>query len=147
MADIVQQLTSNFVVGGLSLFALALGFFAISYLNRRRQMLHQERMASLIKGLHYAGVAHDVFAKQKPDARDHLFRGLRWLLGAFGLSGTMYGYAALQAGTDWKTALRGALIGLIPFAMGLANLLFSWISARRARRAFPSPMSRLARRA
>jgi hypothetical protein len=152
MAQWLQQITANFVVGGLSVFALALGFFAISYLNRRRQMLHQERMASLIKGLHYAGVAKEVFQKQQVGARDFLFRGLRWVLGALGLSGTVGGYESLQPSADWTSIIRGALVGLIPLAIGLANLLFSWLSYRRDRAArlprLPLPLGRsLTRRA
>lgn len=131
MGDFIQQLTANLVVAALSVFAVSLGFFAINYLHKRRQMLHQERMASLIKGLHYAGVAREVFTRQKPDTRDHLLRGLRWLLGAGGLSGTVYGFNMLQPAADATSALRGALIGILPAAIGLAHLIFSWISSRR----------------
>src|SRR5215216_2249816 len=82
----LQFLTDNLIALGLSLFALVLGFFSVNYIHKRRQMLHQERMAALIKGLHYAGVARDVFAKRKAEPRDHLLRGLRWSLGGAGLS-------------------------------------------------------------
>jgi hypothetical protein len=132
MTNFIEQLATSFVVGGLALFALTLGFFAIHYLNRRRQMLHQERMASLIKGLHFAGVAHDVFAKPpKREARDHLLSGLRWLFGATGVSGAMYGYQTMQPVADAGSAVSAALIGLIPGAIGLAHLLFSLICSRR----------------
>ena len=134
MGSFIEQLTTSVVVGGLGVFAISLGFFAISYLNRRRQMLHQERMASLIKGLHFAGVAHDVFAKPQPrahDSRAHLLSGLRWLFGATGVSGAMYGYQTLQPVADAGIALSAALVGLIPGAIGLAHLLFSWICSRR----------------
>ena len=131
MGDLIQQLTTSVVVGGLSVFALALGFFAIHYLNQRRQMLHQERMASLIKGLHYAGVARDVLVKPKPDSRDHLLSGLRWIFGAGAASGAMYGYETLQPVADAGAAMQGALVGVIPGAIGLAHLLFSWLCSRR----------------
>jgi hypothetical protein len=130
MGDLVQQLTTNAVVAGLSVFAISLGFFSIHYLNRRRQMLHQERMAALIKGLHYAGVARDVF-KPRQESRDHLLSGLRWLFGATGVSGAMYGYQSLQPVADAGDAVRGALIGVIPGAIGLAHLLFSFVCSRR----------------
>jgi hypothetical protein len=130
MGNLVEQLTTSFVVGGLALFAITLGFFAVHYLNRRRQMLHQERMASLIKGLHYAGVARDVF-KPRHESREHLLSGLRWLFGATGVSGAMYGYQTLQPVADAGTAVGAALIGLIPGAIGLAHLLFSFICSRR----------------
>jgi hypothetical protein len=128
-------LADQILVVGLTVFALAMGFFSLRFLGRRRQMLDQERMAALIKGLHYAGVSRDVFNKPKQDAHDHLLRGLRWLFGAGGISGAFYGYAALQpanAVTDW---LRGALLGIIPAAIGLAHLLFSWICAGRSKAA------------
>ena len=130
MGNLVEQLTTSVVVGGLGLFAVTLGFFAIHYLNRRRQMLHQERMASLIKGLHYAGVARDVF-KPRQESREHLLSGLRWLFGATGVSGAMYGYQTFQPVADAGAALGAALIGLIPGAIGLAHLLFSFICSRR----------------
>jgi hypothetical protein len=120
----LKVLTDNLIVAGLAVFALTLGFFAIHYLGRRRQMLHQERMATLIKGLHYAGVARDVFATPKPDPRDHLLRGLRWLFGGAGLSSALYGYERLQT-ADMSQALTGALAGLVPALIGLAHLLFS----------------------
>ena len=122
-------LTDSIVLLGLTLFALALGFFAISYLHKRREMLHQERMAALIKGLHYAGVAHDVF-KRQTDSRQHLLRGLRWVMGGTAASGVMYGCTALQPAAEAADALSGALIGLIPGAIGLAHLIFSWICSR-----------------
>jgi hypothetical protein len=133
--DLVQQLTTNFVVGGLAAFALALGFFAIHYLNQRRKLLHQERMATLVKGLHYAGVARDVLVQPKPDERDHLLCGMRWLFGATAASGAMYGYESLQPVADAGAAMQGALVGLIPAAIGLAHLLFSWLSGRRRKKA------------
>jgi hypothetical protein len=130
MGNLVEQLTTSFVVGGLALFAISLGFFSVHYLNRRRQMLHQERMASLIKGLHYAGVARDVF-KPRQESREHLFSGLKWLFGGAGVSGAMYGYENLQPVADAGDAISGALIGLIPGAIGLAHLLFSYLCSRR----------------
>jgi hypothetical protein len=135
LSDLVQQLTSSIVVGGLAAFALALGFFAIHFLNQRRKLLHQERMASLIKGLHYAGIARDVLVKPKPDARDHLLCGMRWLFGATAASAAMYGYESLQPVADAGAAMQGALVGLIPAAIGLAHLLFSWLSNRRKKAA------------
>ena len=128
----LQFLTDNIIALGLSLFALVLGFFSVNYIHKRRQMLHQERMAALIKGLHYAGVARDVFAKpSKPEPRDHLLRGLRWSFGAAGLSTALYGYESMQPVADSGQALSGALVGLIPGAIGLAHLLFGWMCSRR----------------
>jgi hypothetical protein len=130
MGNLIEQLTTSIVVAGLAVFAISLGFFAVHYLNRRRQMLHQERMATLIKGLHYAGVARDVF-KPRQESREHLLSGLRWLFGATGVSSAMYGYQTLQPVADAGDAVRGALIGIIPGAIGLAHLLFSFLCSRR----------------
>ncbi len=136
MTQFLQQLTGNFtnsfVAIAMTLIALGLGSFSILYLNKRRQMLHKERMASLIKGLHYAGVAHEVFGKAKPQGCNHLLCGLRWLLGAIGLAAAVYGYIALQPGTSVIEAIRGALSGTIPGAIGLAHLLFYWFTGRKA---------------
>ncbi len=136
------QLTNTIITLLLLIFALALGALAIRFLDSRRRMLHQERMAALIKGLHFAGVARDVFAKPAPDAREHLLRGLRWTFGGAGISGAMFGFERLQPGevTDIWSALRAAIIGLIPLAIGLAHLLFSFLTSRRER-----AMSRAAR--
>ena len=135
----LDKLTENIVTLGLALFAISLGFFAISYLGRKRQMVHQERMASLIKGLHYAGVK-EVFVKpKKADARDHLLSGLRWTLGGVGVSSAMYGYESIQPVADASSALGGALIGLIPSAIGLAHLLFSWLCSRNDKKTSQLP--------
>jgi hypothetical protein len=126
------SITNSVIVLGLTAFALVLGFFAINYLGRRRQLLHQERMAAMIKGLHYAGVAREVFARPQPDSRDHLLRGMRWMFGAAGLSGALYGYEALQPVPDAVNAAQGLLAGIIPALIGLAHLIFSWICRRHS---------------
>jgi hypothetical protein len=75
-------------------------------------------------------VARDVF-KPRQESREHLLSGLRWLFGATGVSGAMYGYQSLQPVADAGDAVGGALIGLIPGAIGLAHLLFSFLCSRR----------------
>jgi hypothetical protein len=124
-------LADNVIVVGLTVFALALGFFAIRYLGKRRQLQQQLQMAALIKGLHYAGVSRDVFNTRRQDAQDHLLRGLRWLFGAGGVSGAMYAYASMQPASAFVDAIKAALLGLIPGAIGLAHLLFSLICSLR----------------
>ena len=139
LTGLINQLTDNIVTIGLLVFAVGLGFFAISYLNRRRRTMDQQRFAAVIKGLHRAGLAHDVLSHPKQDPRDHLLRGLRWLFGGAGLSSAMYGYESMQPAAGPDAALSGALIGLIPIALGLAHLMFSWLSRRQAR---PTAMAR-----
>jgi len=131
MNQFLQQLSNNVLVLGLTLFALGLGAFSLIYLNKRRKMLHQERMAGLIKGLHYAGVAQDVFGKAKPDVRNHLLSGLRWLLGALGLGGALCGYTLMQPAGTLFDAGRNALAAAVPAAIGFAHLIFYWISGRK----------------
>ena len=134
--NLLSQLTDNLILIGLTLFAISLGFFAIHYLHQRRQMLHQERMATLIKGLHYAGVAQQVFAQpRRQPSPDHVMRGVRWLFGGAGVAAAMYGYQALQPTADSTEGFAGALVGLIPVALGLAHLLLAWLAARRQRAA------------
>ena len=129
----LSGLADNIIVVGLTIFALALGFFSIRYLGRRRQLQQQLQMAALIKGLHYSGVSRDVFNARRHDAQDHLLRGLRWLFGAGGVSGAMYAYASLQPASAFIDAVKGALLGLIPGAIGLAHLIFSFICSLRNR--------------
>ena len=141
LSELLGQLTENLVTLLLLAFAVGLGVFAISYLNRRRRTLDQQRMAALIKGLHYAGVAHDVLSRPRQDPRDHLLSGLRWLFAALGTSSAMYGYESLQPAATPTDAMSGALIGLIPAGLGLAHLVFSWASSRRQRSSFAVPRS------
>lgn len=131
MNQFLQQFTNNFLALGMGAFVLGLGLFSLVYLNRRRKMLHQERMASLIKGLHYAGVAHDIFGKPKADVRSHLLSGLRWLLGALGLGGALCGYTMMQPAGTLFDAGRNALAASVPASIGLAHLIFYWISGRQ----------------
>jgi hypothetical protein len=126
----VQQLTDNFVVAAVALVPLGLGWFSINYLSKRRKMLHQERMASLVKGLHYAGVGKEIFTPPKPKihvARDHVKRGLGWLFGGAGLSTALYGYTAMQPHVDAMAPMQASLAGIIPGVIGLAHLLFSFL--------------------
>ena len=129
----LSGLADSILVVGLTVFVVALGLFAIRYLGKRRQLQQQLQMAALIKGLHYAGVSRDVFNARKRDAQDHLLRGLRWLFGGAGVSGAMYAYASLQPAATFFDAIKGALLGLIPGAIGLAHLLFSFICTLRNR--------------
>jgi len=142
MNQFLQQLTNNVLVLGLALFAIVLGFFSLIYLNKRRKMLHRERMAALIKGLHYAGVAQDVFGKAKPGVTNHLLSGLRWLLGAIGLGGALGGFTFMQPGGTLFEAGRSALAAAVPAAIGLAHLTFYWLSGRKKATATVRPASR-----
>jgi hypothetical protein len=131
MNQLLQGLTNNVLALGLGVFAIGLGFFSLIYLNKRRKMLHRERMASLIKGLHYAGVAGEIFGKPKSDIRDHLLRGLRWILGGLGLAGALCGYSMMQPGGTAVEAGRNALAAAVPTSIGLAHLIYYWMSGKQ----------------
>jgi hypothetical protein len=150
LSGLLSAITEPVVVLGLTIFALALGFFSISYLNRRRTINDQQRMAALIKGLHYAGVSPQALNRPKQhDAREHAMKGVRWLFGSVGLSSALYGYQTLQPSADPSEGLRGALVGIIPGAIALAHFLCSWICSRQQTPAAPAPsrpMYRVARR-
>lgn len=142
LSSFLDAVTEPIVVLGLTVFALALGFFSISYLNRRRTLRDQQRMAALIKGLHYAGVSPQALVRPKHDPREHTMKGVRWLFGSVGLSSAMYGYQTLQPGADHLDALRSALVGVIPGAIALAHFLCSWICSRGQAPAASAPTAR-----
>jgi hypothetical protein len=130
----LNGLTENLVTLGLVVFALALGAFALFYIFRRRQTLDAERMAALVKGLHYAGVSQNIFDTVKTEARDQLMRGLRWLFAALGLSGALFCSAKMQPNGDATEALRAATVGLVPASIGIAHMVSSWVTSRQRRR-------------
>jgi hypothetical protein len=137
MNQFLQQFTNNFTALGATGIILLLGFLSLAYLSKRRTMLHRERMASLIKALHYAGVAQDVFGQTKTDVRGHLLSGLRWILGALGLAGALCGYTATQPASLLDMG-RVALIGAVPASIGLAHFIFYGLSRRQK----PAPVAR-----
>jgi hypothetical protein len=144
MSQLLQQLTDNFVVVAAALIALGLGWFSINYLSKRRQRLQedrlarQERMATMVKGLHYAGVAPDILKKPTIDWRDQVLRGLRWLFGAAGLSSALYAYAVMQPSADPTSAARSALAGVVPGSIGLAHLVCGAVARKWQRPNFPT---------
>jgi hypothetical protein len=138
-------ITENIITLVLTLFATVLGFFSVFYLKRRRTTLDHQRMAAILKGLHYAGVRGNVFKKAPADAHDHLLSGMRWLFTGLGVSGALYTYGSVEPVADTAEAVRGALIGVVPAAVGIAHLLFSMVLRKRDRNQDPFP-SRLAYR-
>jgi hypothetical protein len=146
MSQLIQQVIEDIVVVVAALIALGLGWFSIHYLTKRQQMLDQRQMAALVKGLHYAGVAQGILIKpaanssSKPaaDSRDHVLRGLLWLLGAAGLSAALYGYSLLQPLADPTTASHAAVGGILPAGIGLAHLIFSAILRNRQKPSLPT---------
>ena len=138
-------ITENIITLVLTLFASVFGFFSIFYLKRRRKTMDHQRMAAIIKGLHRAGVTRDVFKKAPADSHDHLLSGMRWLFTGLGVSGALYTYGSSEPVADAGEAIRGAMIGVVPAAVGIAHLIFSRVCRRRERDQDPFP-SRLAYR-
>ena len=95
-------------------------------------MLHQERMATLIKGLHYAGVAQQIFHQSKKTAKDYLISGLKWLFGGLGLAGTLFGAAATHPATTLTDAARMALAGVVPASIGISHFVSAAISRQKS---------------
>ncbi len=140
MTQILQQFTGNIVVIVMAVIALVLGIFSVSYLNKRRQMLHQERMATLIKGLHYAGVAKDIFSKPSTapvtttatsTAKKYLIKGLQWLLGALGIAGAAFGVGTLQLGQSPVQASHMAIVGVVPAAISISHFISSFLTRKK----------------
>src|SRR5262245_5755561 len=105
-----SAITDNIVTLVLAVPVGLIGIFAMSYLGRRRKTIDHERMATIIKGLHYAGVkTGELVKKPAPDSHAYLMRGLRWLFGGLGVSGALYTYGSVEPVADAGEAIRGAL--------------------------------------
>jgi len=138
-------LTENIVTLVLTLFGAVFGFFSVYYLGRRRKTLDHERLAAIVKGLHRAGISREALRKKPADSRDHLLTGMRWLFTGLGVSGALYTYGSIEPVADAGSAVRGAMIGVVPAAVGIAHLIFAMASRRRERNQDPFP-SRMAYR-
>lgn len=126
--SLIQHVTSNATIALPSVVAAVIGLLVLRQLSQRRQMLHQERMASLIRGLHYAGVAKNIFSAQQPQSRDFLMKALRWLLGGSGLAAAIYLWMTMQPGVDKTTAAHAAAVGaMVPGGIGLSHLIGAWV--------------------
>ena len=139
-------LTENIITLVLTLFGAVLGFFSIYYLGRRRKTLDHERLAAIVKGMHRAGISRDAFRKAPASSHDHLLTGLRWLFTGMGVSAALYTYGSIEPVVDAGESVRGALIGVVPGAIGIAHLLCAFVCRRKERNQDPFP-SRMAYRA
>ncbi|MNC98534.1 hypothetical protein D3C83_165260 [compost metagenome] len=70
---------------------------------------------------------------------------MRWLFTGLGVSGALYTYGSVEPVADAGEAVRGAMIGVVPAAVGIAHLIFSRVCRRRELHQDPFP-SRLAYR-
>ena len=80
---------------------------------------HKERMAAIEKGMDVPPLPPELFHRGGRTPADCLRRGLVWLLigGAIMIAMLIEGH-------------RGAMYGLIPAAVGLANLIFYFLQPR-----------------
>ena len=100
---------------------------------QRRRMAHAERLAALEKGVPLPpesgtnGSSH----RPPPTREGYLLRGLIW--SAIGLGMVATGATAvcfIASGSDRQDALTIACLGFIPFALGLAYLLYARLIRR-----------------
>ena len=100
---------------------------------QRRRMAHAERLAALEKGVPLPpesgtnGSSH----RPPPTREGYLLRGLIW--SAIGLGIVVAGATAvcfIASGSDRQDALTFACLGFIPFALGLAYLLYARLTRR-----------------
>jgi len=115
-------------IGMLSLF--------LDYRKKREMfaMHHKERLAAIDKGMDVPPLPPEFFQDPRRRARlpsDYLRRGLVLLLLGLAITFALY-----------DTVHREYVWGLVPAAIGLANLLFYWIESRRPAQGDPRPIER-----
>ena len=100
---------------------------------QRKRMAHAERLAAIEKGVPIPpesgtnGSSH----RPPPTREGYLLRGLIW--SAIGLGIVVAGATAvcfIASGSDRQDALTIACLGFIPFALGLAYLLYARLTRR-----------------
>jgi hypothetical protein len=86
---------------------------------------HKERLAAIEKGMEVPPLPPEFFRENRRlrVPGDYLRRGLVLLLGGAALMVALY-----------DSVRRGYLWGLLPVAMGVANLIFYWLESRKAPR-------------
>lgn len=104
-------------IGMLSLF--------LDYRKKRDMFAlhHKERLAAIDKGMEVPPLPPEFFQDGRRRVRvlsDYLRRGLILVLVGVALTVALYGAAP-----------RNYLWGLLPIAVGLANLLFYWVESRK----------------
>ncbi len=113
------------IIFGLSLAMLAL---YLGYRRRRETfaLYHQERMAALEKGVELTPLPDALVSDSGGPFRSHhprgyLLKGMIWLFSGIGL------LVALGRVADWDVAL----FALIPIGVGLAQLIYYFIEAKK----------------
>jgi hypothetical protein len=117
----------------LVLLAFAAGLIAVWQWAaiQRRRMTHSERLAALEKGVPIPPESGTNGSSHRPTREGYLLRGLIW--SAIGLGIVVAGATAVYfeaSGSDRQDALTFACVGFIPFALGLAYLLYARLTRR-----------------
>lgn len=91
------------------------------------ELHHKERMAAIEKGMDLPPLPPELFrdSRRRREPADYLRRGLVWLLVGIAI------VAALLATPG--AGQRAALWGLLPAAVGLAQLIFYFVECRKPR--------------
>jgi uncharacterized protein DUF6249 len=115
-------------IGMLSLF--------LDYRKKREMfaMHHKERLAAIDKGMEVPPLPPEFFQDPRRRARlpgDYLRRGLILLLLGIAITIALY-----------DTVRHEYLWGLVPVAIGIANLLYYWIESRRPSQGEPRQIER-----
>jgi hypothetical protein len=111
------------IVMGIGIGMLAL---VLDYRRKRDffQLHHAERMAAIEKGLDVPPLPPELFEGRRPRTpANYLFRGLLWLLMGLSLGIAIFTSSHVMAGAVW---------GILPMSVGIANLLYYFLSARLA---------------
>jgi hypothetical protein len=106
-------------------FGVSAGMLNVWVIHRRKQQVleqwHKERMAAMEKGLPLPEIRADLVGDETPSVARSLRSGISLVLIGIVV------YAATARGIDEDLAL----FGLIPCAVGVANLIYAAIISRR----------------
>jgi hypothetical protein len=109
----------EFVMTAFIVVGLVITLAVLFGRSRNQQLLHQERMAALEKGV-------AVVEPRLWSTRVYLLRGLIWSFCGAALCICLFGLS-----TSNHTSTSVALLGLIPLSVGLAYLVFYFTGERR----------------
>jgi hypothetical protein len=115
------------------IFGIGIGMLAIWSDHKRRSQLleqsHKERMAALEKGLPMPDVPAGLVGRMHHDDNgvNAVPRAVRNGLVLVGVGAVLF-FALTQVAGE-----RVALFGLLPAAIGMANLVYAWMLARKSR--------------
>ncbi len=95
-----------------------------SLLQRRREMIHRERLAAIEKGLPLPPEEPAGMDGSTPGPRNYLLRGLVWLFLGAGLFTAVLLTSMFAEPDDRPIIARFFFAGLVPAGVGIAYLIF-----------------------